>query len=245
MGDFRSMKGADAIYLLPPLHPLEVDACMQDAQESISKPLQFAIERPLLISPLTQGVWTEQEGFRVWRAHVISPDAVSVGLIFDAYHLVDGVKLLVYDPVKAQVKGAYTSLNNKRSGIFAIGHIPGGEAIIELQVPMQLEYYGELSLGSLSHAFLPVAIKGTQDGRYGRSQDCEIDINCTEGADWQLEKKSVVRIQNLKNSQYCTGVLLNNTTYDGDPLILTAQHCIETEEGGGWFYEGSPTGGEL
>ena len=41
--------------------------------ESYHKPLEFAIERPLSISTITQGVWTQLEGHRVWRAHVISP----------------------------------------------------------------------------------------------------------------------------------------------------------------------------
>ncbi|MCP4313493.1 MAG: trypsin-like peptidase domain-containing protein [Bacteroidetes bacterium] len=229
VGNFSQLKGADVIYLLPPLHPLEVDACTQDNLESFSKPLQFAIERPLSISPLTQGVWTAEEGCRIWRAHVISPGAVSVGLVFDRYRLVEGVKLLLYDPEMGHIKGAYTSLNNKSSGIFAVGHIPGEELIIELQVPENMDDYGEFSLGSLSHAFLPVAIKGVTDGRFGRSQPCEIDMNCVEGADWQLEKRSVVRL--YTTTQYCTGVLLNNTAYDGAPLLLTAKHCIESQEG--------------
>ena len=134
---------------------------------------------------------------------------------------------MIYDPEKTQVKGAYTEKNNKASGIFALAHIPGEEVIIELQVPVQLENYGVLSLGSLSHAFLPTALYGTLDGRYGRSQPCEIDINCEEGADWQLEKQSVVRFYTA--TQYCTGVMLNNTAYNGDPLLLTAQHCIDSD----------------
>lgn len=227
MGDFRSLKAADVIYLLPPLHPLRVEACMQENAGSYNKPLEFAIERPVSISPATQGIWTQMDEYRVWRAHVITSGALSVGLIFDAYHLMEGVKLMIYTPDRSHMKGAYTSLNNKSSGIFAVGHIPGEELIIELQVPVQMEEYGELSLGSLSHAFLPVAIHGTKDGRFGRSQPCEIDISCEEGAHWQVEKRSIVRLYTA--TQYCTGVMLNNTAYNGDPLLLTAQHCIENE----------------
>ncbi len=225
LGDYRSINGADAIYLLPPLHPLQKEALMQENELSYAKPIVFAIERPITISTSTQGVWTREEDHRVWRAHVISPGAVSVGLIFDDYALKEGVKLLIYNPEQSLVKGAYTSLNNKRSGILAIGHVPGEEAIIELQVPGQMTDFGSLSLASISHAFLPLALKGTMDGRYGRSQPCEIDINCQEGAQWQLEKRSVVRVHTT--TQYCTGVLLNNTAYNGDPLLLTAQHCID------------------
>jgi len=232
IGDFRSLEASDAIYLLPPLHPLEVEACMTDRGEDLYKPMQFAIDRPLSISPLSQGVWTRQDGFHIWRAHIISPGAFSLGLVFDEFHLSEDVKVLVYDPGLIQVKGAYTALNNKRSGVLAVGHIGGEELIIEMQVPeKRFNNYGEISLGSLSHAFLPVAVKGTSDKRFGLSGPCEIDINCLEGAGWQLEKHSVVRIQNLYINQYCTGVLLNNTSYDGDPIILTAEHCIQSDEG--------------
>ncbi len=227
MGDFRNLKAAELIYLLPPLHPLQVEACLQENTEHYNKPLVFAIERPVSIAPATQGLWTQTDEYRIWRAHIITTGAVSVGLIFDAYRLEEGVKLMIYNPDKTFVKGAYTSLNNKSSGIFAVAHIPGDELIIELQVPVQMEDYGELSLGSLSHAFLPVALNGTRDGRFGRSQPCEIDISCEEGTQWQLEKRSVVRLYTV--TQYCTGVMLNNTAYNGDPLLLTAEHCIENE----------------
>ena len=231
VGDFRNLPASDVIYLLPPLHPLQKEASMQETAVHFHKALKYAVERTISISARKQGVWSREEGQRVWRAHVISPGAVSVGLVFDDYRLEEGVKLMIYNPDMTHVKGAYTSLNNKKSGIFAVDHIPGEEVLIELQVPEGLENFGELSLGSISHAFLPVAVKGILDGRYGRSQDCEIDISCQEGDSWQEGKKSVVRINNLKINQYCTGVLLNNTSYNGEALILTANHCIESAEG--------------
>lgn len=228
LGDFRALSAADMIYMLPPLHPLLKESSLQESREYYHKALTFAHERPVSISSDQQGVWSQEEGFRVWRAHIISPGAVSLGLIFDDFYLADGARLMVYDPDKKLVKGAYTSINNKSSGIFAIGHVPGDEVIIELQVPDELEDYGRLSLGSLSHAFLPLALKGTMDGRFGLAQPCEIDISCQEGENWQMEKKAVVRLQTA--DLYCTGVMLNNTSYNGDPLLLTAEHCIENED---------------
>lgn len=225
LGDFRTLSAADMIYMLPPLHPLLKEASLHEPDAFYQKALSFAYERPISIASDQQGVWSGEDGFRIWRAHVISPGAVSIGLIFNDYHLEEGVRLMIYDPDKTLIKGAYTALNNKASGIFAVGHVPGDEVIIELQVPEDLEDYGSLSLGSLSHAFLPIALKGTKDYRFGRSQPCEIDIRCQEGTNWQLEKEAVVRVHTA--SQYCTGVMLNNTSYDGDPLLLTAEHCIE------------------
>jgi lysyl endopeptidase len=235
LGDYRQMNAADVVYLLPPLHPLEIEAAIQSgggpgAGSPVScywKNLHFALERPVSISPDMQGAWTQEGEYRVWRAHLISAGAYSLGLAFSEFRLEEGVKLLVYDPDMKQVRGAYTARNNKASGKFAVRHTPGKELIIELQVPARLEDYGSLTLASVSHAFLPAAVKGTADKRFGLSQSCEIDINCIEGQGWQLEKKAVVRLQTL--TQLCTGVLLNNTAYNGDPLLITAQHCIDRQ----------------
>ncbi|MEN8155985.1 MAG: trypsin-like peptidase domain-containing protein [Bacteroidota bacterium] len=228
LGHYSRMKASNVIYLLPPLDPLEIEARVQGGSDHYLKSYEFAIERPLSLIPESHGGWIEEEHFRIWRVHLISPGARSLGVIFDRFTLHEDVKVMLYDPHLEHVRGAYSALNNKPSGILAIGHIPGEEVIIELQVPGHLDHYGELSIGSVSHAFLDAGGRGSQSacsGEFGCSQPCEIDVNCVEGADWQLAKRSVVRINTP--TQYCTGVLLNNTAYDGDPLLLTAKHCIE------------------
>lgn len=61
------------------------------------------------------------------------------------------------------------------------------------------------------------------------TDDCYIDINCPEGLDWQNEKRSVCKIEILKNGGKitCTGTLLNNKNENLKPYLLTAYHCIE------------------
>ena len=233
-GDLRGMKAAEVMYVLPPLDPLYIESLISTGRESTRKSLQFAIERPVQLSPRSNGGWTELDGTRIWRVHIISPGAYSMGLLFNEYRLSEGVRLFVYDPDRIHVKGAFTKENNKASGLFATGHMPGDELIIELQVPDHLEDYGSLNIESVSHAYLdagsgttglnPTGTFSCPPGVFGCSQPCEIDINCTEGDDWQLTKRSVVRIETL--TQFCTGVLVNNSAYDETPYVLTAEHCI-------------------
>ena len=220
---------AGSIYALPFLHPMEEAAFKEELrqEEAMSKVGRFAVERFITISPENGGVWTHRGDMLIWRAHLRSPGALSLGLCFERFRLEPGVKLMIYTPSMSHVKGAFSEMNNKSTGIFAVGHLPGEEVVLELQIPGNLDSYGELELGSLSHALLPVALKGTADERYGLSGDCEIDIACQEGQLWQGEKLSVVRV--YTSTQYCTGVLINNTSSDGDPLLLTAQHCIDRD----------------
>jgi len=233
MGINSQIKASEVMYVLPPPDPLEIEAQLELNRISNSKPLRFALERPVNLSPETHGSWTQEGDVRVWHVHVLSPGAYSLGLVFGKYALLPGVKVFVYNPGQQQVKGAFTSGNNKRSGILPVGHLSGEELLIEMQVPAGMAAYGELELKSLSHAFLKTGFNATKTedypaGVFGYSQQCEIDVNCVEGDYWQQVKPSVVRINTT--IWYCTGALVNNTAYDGTPYVITAEHCLNDDE---------------
>lgn len=219
---------ARVLYLLEPEDPIILEGLKSANKTNGVKALNFATERPVDLSPDANGEWVEKGGLRIWRAHLISPGAYSVGTLFSEFELVEGVRLFLYDPMGTTIMGSYTSENNKAFGSFYVGHIPGEEVVVELQVPVSSPGYGRLRIGLLSHAFLPVyARKSVGNTGLGTSQVCEIDINCNEGEEWQIIKQSVCHISTP--TLLCTGVLINNTAYDGKPYILTAEHCINKE----------------
>jgi len=225
------MKAAEVMYVLPPPDPYEIEAQLELNRRSNSKPLRFALERPVNLSPESHGSWSQVGDIRMWHVHVLSPGAHSLGLVFGKYALQPGVKLFVYTPGQQEVKGAFTSGNNKASGVFPVGHLPGDELLIELQMPAGMADYGELELEALSHAFLKTGFDSTKPdcaaGEFGCSQACDIDVNCVEGDPWWRVKPSVVRV--FTTTSYCTGVLVNNTSYDGTPYIITAEHCLNNQ----------------
>ena len=59
------------------------------------------------------------------------------------------------------------------------------------------------------------------------SGDCNIDINCPEAADWQVIKRAVCRIYIGTRGEFCTGTLINDAASDGNPYLLTANHCVK------------------
>ena len=232
LGINRTLKAAGVIYALPPPDPLEIRSLREAYRESYAKPLRFAIKRQVNLHPDVHGLWQQEGDMKVWRVHVISPEAYSLGAVFSSWELEPGVKVFVYDPSQRREKGAFTSANNKSSRRLLVGHVPGQELVVEMQVPLDMEHYGELELEALSHAFLDMEHQAQPEncpaGTFDCSQDCEIDVNCTEGDDWWRVKPSVVRLYIEKSGffEYCTGVLVNNTAYDGTPYLLTAQHCL-------------------
>lgn len=62
---------------------------------------------------------------------------------------------------------------------------------------------------------------------FGDSQSCQVNVNCSEGNNYQDVKRSIVRIL-VKVGNYlgwCSGSIVNNTAYDYTPYLLTAEHC--------------------
>ena len=110
-----------------------------------------------------------------------------------------------------------------------VSHVPGDELVIQLEVPINQQDFGELKIGRVAHGIDPITPdRRFMDEWYGVSGDCNTDINCELGINWQDEKNSCCRII-TNGGRRCTGNLINNTAEDGTPYVLTAAHCISTQ----------------
>lgn len=163
------------------------------------------------------------EGF-LYRCAIESPTAFSIHLVFSNFHIPIGAKLFLYDESAEQILGAFTSNNNKESSIFAVAPIFSDRIIIEYFEPYYAEFEGSVEVGQIYHGYIDIS----EDVVSSLAGTCEVDINCSEGDNWQTEKKAVCRI--IFGTGACSGALINNTNYDGTPYFLTANHCISTEE---------------
>jgi len=186
---------------------------------------RIAKEIEVLLHPEYAGSWEENsDGTLIWRLGIRGKGAKALGIVFSRYVLEKGARIFIYDPAGDMVLGAYTSLNNKSNGSLPVSYLQGDELIIQMEIPPECENYGELQIGFVRWAYLPVfEEKSLKDGYFGSSGDCNVDINCFLGDDWQIVKNSVVRMINIEK---CTGTLINNTRQDSTAYILTAAHCI-------------------
>ena len=170
----------------------------------------------------------------IYRLKIKSDGAKSLNLIFSKYHLPSGAKLFIYSSDKKSLIGAFTSNNNSESGVLPTTPIYGDEIVIEYFEPCYARSQGKLMIGKVNHDF--VGIVANPDTRqrdneygYGFSGPCMVDVNCSEGADWQVEKRAVCMIIR-RGTLPGSGTLLNNTTFDGTPYVLTANHVISTQQ---------------
>lgn len=208
------------------------------------KPLQFAKAFEVHYNLLNSGRWLQTEDQRIWELAITSEGAYSINLIFSEYRLPRGAKLFLFNEDKSFTLGAFTYKNNKEHGSLAASPVPGQTIYIQLQVPEYVSFEPVLTVGQVSHDFMNIFHLMTKNGSYGDSGDCNVDINCYQDSTIQKVKNSVVRLI-VKGNELCTGVLVNNSQYDGTPYLLTANHCIgsSTVASNSIFYFGyeSPT----
>jgi hypothetical protein len=169
------------------------------------------------------GQWdTAFNTIQVWRALFKTEAAAGMHVYFSDVRLSPTERLFVYNPTKKAGNKTYTEANN---GLYLASDTVTGNAVMveyitsndSRELPFHLSEIGVLIGDKINKGF-------------GDAGDCEVHINCSEGNNWQKQKRGVARII-LKQGSYtylCSGTLVNNTKLDGKPYFLTANHCGQT-----------------
>ena len=181
------------------------------------------------------GVWQSMpNGDKLWRMKFSS---AHIGMIFsfEDFYLPPGAKLYAYSPDGSEVIGGYSSNNNPASGYFSVGPVKSPDVILEYYEPAYVAGYGHFTIGEIAQSYrmlLPSSIDAEteQERNLGSSDNCQVNVNCSEGNNWQDQKKGVGRIllKDGNNWGWCSGTLINNTAQDCAPYFLTAMHCGQT-----------------
>ncbi len=194
---------------------------------------QFAVPVDVEINPKKYGKWVEYPllNKKVWLLAIKVEEASGINLILEPFQLKEGAKLFFYNEDKSRVLGAITSKNNKKSGILPIAEIKGDFVYCEMQLPLYQENYGDFTIAKIGaeKSRRKGPLKSTDDEWFGWSASCHVNVNCYDSFNIRRQRKAVCRIIYL-GSRRCTGTLINNLNNDGTPYIITAGHCVNTEE---------------
>ena len=192
---------------------------------------RFGIERSVNLTTDNSGAWTVENDMNVWRLAVHAPNAKGVSFLFNEFNLPKRAQLFIYDAEKSHYIGSFNYTNKQANGMLATSLVYGENVIIELLVPATDDVNNlELSISQVVHAYRGLnskfeELKQLARGPFGTGGPCNIGINCPEGDEWQVEKKSVALIASGGNA-VCSGALVNNTANDGHPYFLTANLCL-------------------
>ncbi|MDR2928595.1 MAG: T9SS type A sorting domain-containing protein [Cytophagaceae bacterium] len=211
-----------AAVTMPSLPYRSADSTAAAAKYKQGEPLQFAHSFNVNLTPDNSGEWSTENGMMIWRLRIYSEGATSISITFDRYVMPPNASLFVFNPACSMVLGAFTSENNKATGILPISPVQGDEAIVELQLREPFSQMPELKIGAVHHGYLDIF---TRNGNFGDSDDCHTEASCNPR--FEQQRRSVARL--IVSNQLCSGALVNNTANDGTPYFLTAAHCIKNE----------------
>lgn len=252
-GEPINWQSADLDFTYERLSELDLDAIQaEDAINDQYKEFgyRFGIERTTAFSTSNSGQWTVENGRKVWRFGVHAPSAKGVSFVFTEFKVPKSAQLFIHDKEQTHYIGSFNYKNTQANGMLATSLVYGEDIIVELSLAETDEQSDvSLTIGQIVHAYRGINSKFEElkygRGPFGNSGACNININCPEGDDWQVEKQSVALIVN-GGSASCTGALINNTNNDGYPYFLTANHCLGFGVGNWVFYfnhESSSCGG--
>lgn len=193
---------------------------------------RYGVQRPWQVDVLADGQVLEQDGERIWRVSLRSPDAVMLSVQFDRFDLPEEGRVYLYDLARTRYLGAFSRANAAGRGL-ATAVLPGDAVTIEYRGPAG----GDLRVGSITHAWTDLF--RTEAGRdidpgY-QSASCHTNVICPEAAAWQQQKRSVAMFLRPDGGA-CSGVLMNNTAQNGIPYFMAAKHCYQPNEDQWVFY---------
>jgi len=215
---------------LPPLNMITIEK-EDEEDEANGIPPRFGYPHEVNYNLHNSGEWIKlSDGGRIWRLSIFCPDALSINLLYDKFWIPDGAKIFIYSNDHKHSIGAFTSVNNigDRDNLqgFATGLVYSNQVTLEYYVPKEVKDIGVISIVYVVHGYRHIILSGSVPCLgYGCSGDCQVNINCSEGQNWQNEKNAVALIL-VNGIRHCTGSLINTTANDNRPLFLTAHHCL-------------------
>jgi len=202
-------------------------------------PLRYAY--PVRVSYTTEnsGEWYQMDdGGRLWRLKVNIPGALATVTYYDSFWLPEGGKFFVYSEETLQSIGAIVSEfiegSREKPIAFATALIYGENVVYEYYQPDSAKEPPIIHISNINYGYRYVNNPYSNETRnFGDALTCNININCTQGSNWQDEKRAVARVSipylkdgQIKGSGWCSCALVNNTGNDYTPYVLTADHCF-------------------
>lgn len=206
----------------PAVWNITAPASVQLPAAGTDKVYDFGISLPLDTGLQLSGFTELGKGVHVKQLIFESQGALSLNFFFSGISAPEGTRFWLFN--EYGVLGPYSPSEAALDGSFVTLPLGGQRCTLEVQSPLT---------GAWFHARLQSAIYGIRADflpakGFGSSGNCNVNINCPQGANWQTEKRSAVMLLSSGGTRFCSGALVNNTAEDGRPYILTANHCNVT-----------------
>jgi len=222
------------------------DALLESSEIPVRPRISKAISTS--VSPESDGTWeTLSDGSRLWRVHLTAPGARHLSLEISDFELTKDATFWVYSPDGSNAQGPYSKSDRNRYGSLWTAAVRGQELIAELHLPPRST--GRLTISAVNYGYR--SFESLDQLPSSKQGSCNTDAVCRDASPWRDQVRSVALItfNDGINGYACTATLVNNTSEDDTPYLLTAGHCVTNGFEAStvvayWNYE-SPTCGSL
>jgi len=208
-------------------------------------PYRYGIQIPvsgLKSSDGSFGSWHKaQDGYALWSAKLVSPEAKSLDFHFSRLQLPEGSVMTLRGADKDSLR--VIEWHEVAGDSFWSPYVLGDSASIEVLVPVQAKSEFALELGSVTHGYRGLFENAESMDKSG---SCNVDVACNQGNDWHDQMRSVGQYTFSKSgsSYVCTGTLIANTGVTATLYFLTANHCLNNQTVAStvvvyWNYQGA------
>lgn len=214
----------------------------QDSINDLDKkmPWRYGIARSLKLDMKKDGLWTVlPNGDKIWQLAIQSPDALNLSLNFNQFYLPEGSRLQLFNSSHTDISRTYTHAENTSNKQLGSWFVTGEILWVEYYQPSFIRDTPHLEINEIIHGYRMGIVNSMIYGSKGfnDSGDCNYDVNCPVGDDFDPKKeilKKTVALLNLGNGYLCSAALVNNTRNDKTPFLLTANHCLEISDPAYW-----------
>ena len=192
---------------------------------------RYAVPNLVEITAATHGHWEKlDDKLAMWRLRFTCKNAISMNFGFQRWLLPIDSEMMIYNVEGTHRIRPFTIDDYNDSGELWTPAVAGGDVIIEIRCPQNAVTLikEEIKLTSVNAGY-----RGFHEA-FGQqplpnnipslSGSCNIDVACPESVGWENEI-DCVGVISTGGSTFCTGFMVNNTSQDGTPYFMTADHC--------------------
>ncbi|MDP7027647.1 MAG: dockerin type I domain-containing protein [Candidatus Marinimicrobia bacterium] len=203
---------------------VDVDALIREDKENLGNgiPKRYATSFDVDLGIDNSGTWeVMDDGSKIWRLGIYSQGAFGMKVLFDAYLLPEEAELYVFSKNEDMSIGPYTHKQNHADGTFGIPLVKSDHIVVEYYQPANIKVTPQININKVLHAYIDI------HGFYDITEDrnCGENVACSSTFDDQ--ENSVIFLD--MGGYICSAALINNTSQDLTPYVLTAYHCVQGE----------------
>lgn len=176
------------------------------------------------LTTINSGCWSKNNNKATWELIIENPGAKALSFIFKRFKLSTDATFWIENMKGEKVSNTYSDKDTLDELQQNIALCMGDKLLLKLEETIK-NTPSEIEIERVIYNYR-LKINSSVE-KINESQNCEVNVNCSEGKEYQDEKKGVAVVYVIDQlfAGFCSGSLVNNTAQNCKPLMLTAFHC--------------------